>query len=200
VPVWITLDGPDLKFRSWLDKRGLDFMHASKPSVAILPMIQNVTLNKWDGAGLAKLLADRARSDQLLDQIVGFVAVNKFQGVTIDFEEIPPSAHKDLEDFLSRLSAAFAPHDWIIAQAAPFDDDNWPYQTYADIVDYTILMAYDQTDENGAPGAIAGQDWYERILDKRMKQLPADSTIVAIGSYGYNWVQGGRTLVDSFED
>src|SRR6185295_19799906 len=24
VPVWITLDGPDLKFRSWLDKRGLD--------------------------------------------------------------------------------------------------------------------------------------------------------------------------------
>ena len=50
------------------------------------------------------------------------------------------------------MSAAFAPHDWIIAQAAPFDDDDWPYQTYADIVDYTILMAYDQTDENGAPG------------------------------------------------
>jgi len=199
VPVWITLDGPDLKFRSWLDKRGLDFMHASKPSVAILPMIQNVTLNKWDGAGLAKLLADRARSDQLLDQIVGFVAVNKFQGVTIDFEEIPPSAHKDLEDFLSRLSAAFAPHDWIIAQAAPFDDDNWPYRIYSDIVDYTILMAFDETDENGDPGAVAGEDWYERVLDKRMKDLSADSTIIAIGSYGYDWVKGGRTLSYGFE-
>jgi len=203
VPVWATLDGPDLKFRTWIDKRGLDFIRANKPGVAILPIVQNATGGKWDGPGLAKLMADRARSDQLLEQITKFVADNKFQGVTIDFEDfenLPPSAHKDLQDFLSRLSAAFAPHDWIIAQAVSFDDDNWPYQTYADIVDYTILMAYDQTDENGAPGAIAGQDWYERILDKRMKQLPADSTIIAIGSYGYNWVKGGRTLVDSFED
>ena len=107
---------------------------------------------KWDGPGLAKLLADRARSDQLLDQIIGFVAANKFQGVTIDFEEVPPAAHKDLEDFLSRMSAAFAPHDWIIAQSAPFDDDDWPYQTYADIVDYTILMAYDQHEDQSDAG------------------------------------------------
>jgi cellulose synthase/poly-beta-1,6-N-acetylglucosamine synthase-like glycosyltransferase/peptidoglycan/xylan/chitin deacetylase (PgdA/CDA1 family) len=199
VPVWITLDGPDLKFRTWVDKRGLDFMRANKPGVAILPIIQNATGGKWDGPGLAKLMADRARSDQLLDQITRFVAANKFQGITIDFESVPTGAHKDLQDFLSRMSAAFAPHDWIIAQAVPFDDDDWPYQTFADIVDYTILMAYDQTDDSGAPGAIAAQDWYERVLDKRMKQLAADSTIVAIGSYGYDWVKGGRTLVDSFE-
>src|SRR5215475_2673777 len=65
VPVWITLDGPDLNFHTWIDKRGLDFMRSAKPSIAILPMIQNVTVGKWDGAGLAKLLADRSRSDQL---------------------------------------------------------------------------------------------------------------------------------------
>jgi peptidoglycan-N-acetylglucosamine deacetylase len=200
VPLWVTLDGPDLKFRTWVDKRGLDFMHATKPGVAILPMLQNATGGKFDGPGLAKLLADRSRSDQLLDQITRFVAAGKFQGVTIDFEEVPPAAHKDLQDFLSRLSAAFAPHDWIIAQAAPFDDDDWPYRTYADIVDYTMLMAYDQHEDQSDPGAVAGQDWYERVLDKRMKQLPADSTIIAVGSYGYNWVKGGTTLVDSFED
>ena len=89
IPVWITLDGPDLKFMPAIDRRALDFMHANKPGVAILPVIQNVTAGKWDGPGLAKLLADRSRSDALLDQIVGFVAANKFQGVTIDFEEVP---------------------------------------------------------------------------------------------------------------
>jgi cellulose synthase/poly-beta-1,6-N-acetylglucosamine synthase-like glycosyltransferase/peptidoglycan/xylan/chitin deacetylase (PgdA/CDA1 family) len=199
VPVWVTLDGPDLKFRTWIDKRALDFMHVSKPGVAILPIIQNVTGGKWDGPGLAKLLADRARSDQLLDQITGFVAANKFQGITIDFEEVPPDAHKDLEDFLSRLSAAFAPHDWIIAQSVPFDDEAWPYRSYADIVDYTILMAYDQNEDQSGAGAVAGQDWYEAILDKRMKQLSADSTIIAIGSYGYDWVKGGMTRAVGFE-
>ena len=29
------------------------------------------------------------------------------------------------------------------------------------------------------PGAIAGQNWYENMLDKRMADLPADSTIIA---------------------
>ena len=57
------------------------------------------------------------------------------------------------------------------------------YQTYADIVDYTMLMAYDQVDRTVPPGSIAGQDWYEKTLDKRMRQLPADSTIVTIGSW-----------------
>jgi cellulose synthase/poly-beta-1,6-N-acetylglucosamine synthase-like glycosyltransferase/peptidoglycan/xylan/chitin deacetylase (PgdA/CDA1 family) len=200
IPVWATLDGPDLKFRTWIEKRGLDFMRANKPGLAILPIVQNATGGKWDGEGLARLLADRARSNQLLNQIVDFVATNKFQGITIDFENVPPGAHKDLEDFLSRLSAAFAPHDWIITQSVPFDDESWPYRTYADIVDYTILMAYDQNEDQSGPGPVAGQSWFEGILDKRMKQLSADSTIIAIGSYGYDWVKGGQTRADSFED
>ncbi|HET7084347.1 MAG TPA: glycosyltransferase [Rhizomicrobium sp.] len=199
VPGWMSLEGSDLQFKTQLDRRALDLIRATKPGVAILPMIQNATLGKWDGTGLANLLADRARSDRLLGQIVQFVAANKLQGVTVDFEDVPKSAHKDLEDFLSRMSAAFAPHDWIIAQAAPFDDDDWPYQTYADIVDYTMLMAYDQVDEQGPAGSIAGQDWYEKTLDKRMHQLPADSTIVTIGSWAYDWADKNPAQVLSFE-
>ncbi|HKU55307.1 MAG TPA: polysaccharide deacetylase family protein, partial [Rhizomicrobium sp.] len=200
VPSWMSLDGPDLQFKTRLDRRALDLIRTTKPSVAILPMIQNATLGSWDGPGLAKLLADRTRSDRLLDLIVRFVADNRLQGVTVDFEQVPPAAHKDLEDFLTRMSAAFAPHDWIIAQAAPFDDDQWPYQTYTDIVDYTMLMAYDQVDNDGPPGSIAGQDWYEKTLDKRMRQLPADSTIVVIGSWAYHWVGKNPALALSFEN
>jgi cellulose synthase/poly-beta-1,6-N-acetylglucosamine synthase-like glycosyltransferase/peptidoglycan/xylan/chitin deacetylase (PgdA/CDA1 family) len=200
VPSWLTLDGPNLDFKITIDRKALDFIRATKPGVAILPMIQNATLGNWNGPGLAVLLADRARSDALLDQIVKFIAANKFQGVTIDFENVPPAAHKNLEDFLTRMSAAFAPHDWIIAQAAPFDDDSWPYKAFANIVDYTVLMAYDQHENSSAPGAIAGQQWFEKTLDKRMRQLSADSTIVAIGSYSYDWVKGGPTMGASFED
>ena len=69
VPSWMALDGPDLQFKTRLDRRALDLIRTTKPGVAILPMIQNATAGKWDGAGLARLLADRARSDRLLDQI-----------------------------------------------------------------------------------------------------------------------------------
>src|SRR5207302_7121915 len=131
-----------------------------------LPVLTNVTNSKWDGPGLAQLLADPVRARTLLNNVVGFVAAQKLQGITIDFEEVPISAHKDLEAFLSSLSQAFAPHDWIIVQAAPFDDDKWPYATYAKIVDYTLLMAVDEVDQSGPPVPIAGQDWFEKTLDK----------------------------------
>jgi cellulose synthase/poly-beta-1,6-N-acetylglucosamine synthase-like glycosyltransferase/peptidoglycan/xylan/chitin deacetylase (PgdA/CDA1 family) len=199
VPVWMLLDGPDLQFKTRLDRRALDLIRTTKPGVAIVPAIQNVTGGNWDGPGLARLLSDPARAGRLLDQIISFVADNKLQGVTVDFENLPPAAHKNLEEFLSRMSAAFAPHDWIIAQAAPFDDDQWPYQTYADIVDYTMLMAFDQVDDKGPPGSIAGQDWYEKTLDKRMRQLPADSTIVTLGSWAYDWADKNHAQNMSFE-
>ncbi len=190
MPSWLALNGPNLNFKINLDRHSLNYMRANKPGVVILPVLTNVTDSKWDGPGLAKLLADPQRRRDLADKIVGFVAGQKLQGVTVDFEEVPPAAHKDLETFLSGLSQAFAPHDWIIVQAAPFDDDNWPYKTYADIVDYTLLMAVDEVDQTGPAGPIAGQDWFETTLDKRMRELPADSTIIQLGNYGYDWTKG----------
>ncbi len=175
-------------------------MRAHKPGVAIVPTIQNITQGKWDGPGLARLLADPARREKLANDIVKVLAANKLQGVTIDFENVTKGTHPDLEVFLTRLSQLFAPHGWIIVQAAPFDDGDWPYRAYSQIVDYTMLMAYDEADDSSPAGAIAGQGWYEKILDKRMRQLPADSTIVALGSYAYDWVNGGRANVLGFRD
>ena len=40
-----------------------------------------------------------------------------------------------------------------IVLAVPFDDDSWPYATYAKIADYLLLMGYDQHWEEGAPEA-----------------------------------------------
>jgi cellulose synthase/poly-beta-1,6-N-acetylglucosamine synthase-like glycosyltransferase/peptidoglycan/xylan/chitin deacetylase (PgdA/CDA1 family)/spore germination protein YaaH len=190
VPSWLSLDGPDLTFKADLDTRSLNYIRSRKPDVAILPMLQNASDGDWYGPQLGKLLADPARRKTLLNNVVSFIAANKLQGVTLDFEEVQPADYQNLESFLSEMSAAFAPHGWIIAQCAPFDQDNWPYKDYGNIVDYTILMAYDEHDDTSAPGPIASEDWYERVLDKRMRDLPGDSTIIALGSYGYDWVQG----------
>ncbi len=83
--------------------------------------------------------------------------------------------------------------------AAPFDDNDWPYPAYAHIVDYTLLMAYDQHDDTGPAGSIAAQDWFEKTLDKRMRALAPSHTIVGVGSYGYDW-NSGRADDLSFED
>ena len=98
------------------------------------------------------------------------------------------------------MAAAFAPHRYIIVLAVPFDDDSWPYAAYADIADFMLLMGYDQHWEKGIPGSIAGQSWFEKTLDKRMKALDPDRTIIAIGSYGYDWVKGKPAEDLTFEE
>ncbi len=187
MPIWLALQGPNQDLKSALDTRLLTELRAKRGNLAILPALQNATQGKWDGDGLGKLLADPARSDALLKQLVAFVGTNKLDGLTIDFEEVPAAVHPQVEKFLQKLSAAFLPHGWIVVMCAPFDDDEWPYAAYANIVDYTLLMAYDQHEDSGPAGSIAGQGWFETTLDKRMRGLAPSRTIVAVGSYGYDW-------------
>jgi cellulose synthase/poly-beta-1,6-N-acetylglucosamine synthase-like glycosyltransferase/peptidoglycan/xylan/chitin deacetylase (PgdA/CDA1 family) len=199
MPTWLALQGPNLELKDAFDSRLLNYLRGAKPGLAILPVLQNATLGKWDGPGLQALLSDPKRSAALRDKLVAFIAVHKLQGITIDFEEVPVAAHPALEAFLKDLSKAFIPRGWVIAQAVPFDDDTWPYAAYARIVDYTVLMAYDEHDDTGTAGSIAGQTWFEDTLDKRMASLTPSRTIVALGSYGYDW-NGGHADALTFND
>lgn len=190
MPTWLALQGPNLNLKMVPDPRLLTEVRSTKPNLVILPVLQNATLGKWDGPGLARLLADKSRSDELLQKLVAFVSAYKLQGLTVDFEEVPPEAHNDLAAFLKQLSSAFVPRGWLVVMAVPFDDNNWPYATYAQLVDYTLLMAYDEHDNSSEAGSIAGQSWYETTLDRRMRVLSPGRTIVSIGSYAYDWNSG----------
>ena len=200
IPGWLSLEGPDLELKADVDDRVLKLIQETKPDVPVLPMIQNAVEGKWDGPGLARLLADPSARMARIDNIVSFLQANKFQGLTIDFEEVPPRSQKDLRDFLSELSSAFTAHGLVMVLAVPFDDDSWPYATYAQIADYLLLMGYDQHWDKSASGSIAGEDWFENTLDKRMQELDPDHTIVAIGGYGYDWVKGHETQELTFEE
>ncbi len=200
VPGWLSLEGASMDLKSDVDGRVLSYIQATKPNVAILPMIQNAVEGQWDGKGLARMLADPAARDARIQDIVALLDKNKFQGVTIDFEDVPPAAQKNLQLFLTEMAASFATHGYVIVLAVPFDDDHWPYAAYAGIADFMLLMGYDEHWEEGAAGSIAGQSWFEDTLDKRMKDLDPARTIIAIGGYGYDWVKGKPAEDLTFEE
>lgn len=199
IPTWIALQGSNLDFKTSFSPHVFNYIKKTRPGVAVLPVLQNATLGKWDGPGLATLLDNPQRRTQLERQLISFIGTNRLQGLTIDFEELPPASYADLKLFLEELTKQFSTRGWVTAMAVPFDDDKWPYETFAGIVDYTMLMAYDEHDNSDDPGSIAGQAWYEETLDRRMRVLSPERTIVAIGNYGYDWNVGhGDSL--TFED
>lgn len=199
VPTWLQLEGPDLKLHAVFDANLTKYVRNNKPGVAILPSLQNAHDGKWDGPGLARLLSKPDQRAALIEQVVNYLAVNKLQGVVVDFEDLPPAARGNLKRFLAELSTAFAPHDWIVTLATPIGDDTWPFADMASVIDYTMLMAYDEHWGTGKAGSIASQSWFENIIDKRMKRLDPAHTLIAIGSYGYDWNDGGVDSL-SFQD
>ena len=200
IPTWLSLSGPQMALDTHVDRKALQLIRRVKPATPILPLIQNAVDGNWNGPGLATMLADSALRKARIQALVQFLGSNHFQGLTIDFEEVPDSAQGNLKQFLTELAAAFQPHGWAIVLSVPFDDEAWNYAGYADIVDFELLMAYDQHWGGKDPGSIAGQTWFEQTLDKRMADLDPDQTIVAIGSYGYDWTTGQNGEALSFQD
>jgi cellulose synthase/poly-beta-1,6-N-acetylglucosamine synthase-like glycosyltransferase/peptidoglycan/xylan/chitin deacetylase (PgdA/CDA1 family)/spore germination protein YaaH len=171
----------------------LNWIRLTRPEVRILPMVQNVLNEEWQGGLLARLIADEPHRQTLINSLTTFVQDNKFGGICVDFEEPPTAAQGNLLTFMQELHTTFAAKGLLVVQAVPFDDPDWNYKAYSAASDYLIVMAYDQHWTGSDAGPVAAQDWFEQNLIKRMRELDATKTIIAIGNYGYNWSDANNT-------
>lgn len=202
VPEWIRLsdDGKNPLVLDF-DRKAIDLIHAEKPQMPVLPLVQNYKDEQWNSDILAKAVATEESRQNLINALLATIAENNFGGVTLDLEEVPANSQKNLFTFVTELHAEFQKRGLLVAQAVPFDNPDWDYRAYAGATDYLMLMAYDQHWSTGQAGAVAGQDWFDATLKKRMAELSPAKTIVCFGNYGYNWTSGAKEGDDvSFQE
>ena len=186
-PEWIRLQDSGESLVLDFDPKALELIHREKPSMPILPLVQNYKDEVWNSQILAKAVATKESRQNLIDALSKVVEDNKFAGLTIDLEEVPKTSQANLFEFMKSLHEVFHARGWLVAQAVPFDNPEWNYKAYADFSDFLMLMAYDEHWSTGQPGGVASQNWFDSILTKRMKELDPQKTIVCIGNYGYDW-------------
>jgi len=179
-----------------IDAPALNFIRATHPQVQVIPMVQNLINEKWNPELLAHAIGDETSRQTLISALTSFVEDNKFAGLCVDFEEPQAATRGALLTFIQELHAAFAPKGLIVVQAAPFDDPDWNYKEFAAVDDYMMLMAYDQHWASSDPGTVAAQDWYERNLANRMRDLVPAKTIIVLGNYGYDWSEGSSEATE----
>lgn len=184
-------------------KQALDYIRQHRPDLAIAPLVNNFRSDglEWERDKLAAMLANPAARANAIQNMLNFVQQNKFTGISIDFENVPPASHKDLRQFMVELYAAFHPLGLEISQSVPLNDANFDYKGLSEITDYLILMAYDEHESESDPGPVASQHWYTNALNKRFAELPSNKYVIAIGSYGYDWQQGKKPAEEiTFQD
>ena len=189
VPALVDVPGPGQKLRFASDPAFDRMIGAMGHPPKILPMVQNLGADSWDGAGTTQLLRDPVASAALAKQLGAFVARRHEAGLVMDFESLPAAAMPGYLRFFSMLRAAL-PQGAKIAVTVPSGEESWPLARFAHVADRVMLMAYDQHWQGGQPGPIAAQDWFTREVKTALRAIGPDRLIVALGSYGYDWHGG----------
>ncbi|KKW93920.1 glycosyltransferase [Sphingobium chungbukense] len=186
VPALVNVAGPAQPIHYASDPV-FDRMIAAMPRPPkVLPMVQNLGTESWNGAGAARVLRDPVASRALAQQLAAYVARRHEAGLVMDFESLPGSAMPTYLHFLHLLRAQL-PAGAKLAVTVPVDEEGWPLARFADVTDRVILMAYDQHWQSGQPGPIAAQDWFTRQVKTALRDIGADHIVVALGSYAYDW-------------
>lgn len=190
VPVTANVVGPQHSVTYQPDTHYSGLIAASARHVSVLPLVQNVLNDQWDGAGSAAMMHDPKARAKFIDQMAAMVMQQKGKGVVYDFEELPPSAMGDYVRLITETRARFAPQGWLVTVTTPLGDPDWPLATFGKVADKVFLMDYDEHDVNSVPGPIASQAWFVDRLKSGLQKVPAEKTILAFGSYAYRWKDG----------
>jgi cellulose synthase/poly-beta-1,6-N-acetylglucosamine synthase-like glycosyltransferase/peptidoglycan/xylan/chitin deacetylase (PgdA/CDA1 family)/spore germination protein YaaH len=203
VPEWLHIDGPDGKVTQDdedVQSEVLAYLREHRPSLRIMPLINNWHGESFDADNLAHVLADNALRASAIDQMLKYLRDHACAGLTIDFEGLPESSRPLFQKFLKELGTRLHAAKLLLAISVQAEQSEIPFPRLAELCDRVIVMAFDQHWLNSQAGPLAGAGWFADILQQCRKEIPPEKLIWGIGNYGYDWVQGGETASKTFDE
>ncbi|MDR2633358.1 MAG: glycoside hydrolase [Treponema sp.] len=122
-----------------------------------------------------------------------------FDGLQIDFEDVPPRDRDTFHSFLAELRKGLGNKRFTIALRArlrTLDNDVYDYERIKPLVDRILVMAYDEHWATSEPGPIASMDWCKAVASYSLKTIGPEKLIMGLPFYGRTW--GSSNLFRAF--
>jgi spore germination protein YaaH len=119
-------------------------------------------------------------------------AARNFDGLQIDFENIPARDREPFFSFLGELRAGLGNRRFTVALRArtrPLDNDVHDYARIAPLVDRILVMAYDEHWGGSSPGPIAGMEWCRNVASYALAVIGREKLIMGLPFYGRAWIE-----------
>lgn len=146
------------------------------------------------------MLTDSDASARTITAILGVMDQYRYDGVSLDFENIPAADRDVLTTFVVRLAAAVHRRGKVItvAVAAKTVEDvtnEWngafDYAALGRAADGLIVLAYDEHWSHGEPGPVASAPWVDVVAQFTVAEIAPSKAILAVPFYGYAWPEKG---------
>jgi len=117
-------------------------------------------------------------------------ATKNFDGLNIDFENIPPRSAEAFLSFLRELRAGLP--DKILsvalyARTRTLTNDVYDYAKIKPYVDRIFVMAYDQHWGGGPAGPVASLRWSRSVAEYSLRVIGREKLVMGIPFYGRAW-------------
>lgn len=191
-PQWISLKGDRGDVSVASDPQAEAIITAAARHPSVMPVVFNADEGKWDGAQAGRLIETPAARRRLVQGLAELARDRGYAGFIFDLENLSPKAVQAYPLLLAEARQALAAQGREVWVTAPADDPSWPLRRVQNAAGVLVLMLYDQHYATGDPGPPAGQAWFQQHLAASMAQLSPTRTVLALGSYGYDWALASR--------
>lgn len=179
-----------------VDDKVMPFLKSEKANVDVLPLINNFdpVRRVWLNS-IGEFLSSEAARGRFREQLLQFLATDRFKGAAIDFEEIPVKAQPGFTALIDELGRDLHARGLKLYVNVPVSDKDYEYRQLAASADGLVIMNYDQHQTTSDPGPVAAQEWFMNNVQQALEDIPKDKIICAIGNYGYDWSLGKNRKV-----
>jgi cellulose synthase/poly-beta-1,6-N-acetylglucosamine synthase-like glycosyltransferase/spore germination protein YaaH/peptidoglycan/xylan/chitin deacetylase (PgdA/CDA1 family) len=171
-----------------VDEKVMAFLKAEDTDMEVFPVVQNFDGTDFVPSIGAFLMDPQARAN-FRHEIGLFLAKDHYRGLMIDFESFPKKAQSGYVDLLKELSSDLHAKGLKLYVSVQVRNEDFDYKAVSAAADGVVIMNYDEHFPGGTPGPVASQDWFIDNLESAVKEIPKEKLIVAIGNYGYDWVE-----------
>ena len=165
---------------------------ARQNRLAIVPLLNNFSdgLQDFDEGRLHDLLINPANRARVISQVKDYLIKRRYAGINIDLETESDDDRALLPGLTAEFARALHPLGLLVTEDTQVGDTDQA-AAIARSCDFVIPMIYDQHYANGGPpGPIAPNGWAREQLNAYLNAVPASKTVLAIGNYAYDWIDG----------
>ncbi len=142
-------------------------------------------------------LSQLSSRQNIISQLIQAAAGVGLDGINVDFESLSEDAGPHFLEFLRELSIECHKNNLVLSVDNPVPEDftsHYDRKEQGLVVDYVIIMGYDEHYVGSEAGSVASLPWVEKGVQDTLAEVSAQRTVLAIPFYTRLWKTTGGAL------
>ena len=166
---------------------------AHEKGLKVWGLIDNFTAE----VSTTETLSQLSSRQNIIQQLVQAAASTGLDGINVDFESLSEDAGPHFLEFLRELSIECHKNNLVVSVDNPVPEDftsHYDRKEQGLVVDYIIIMGYDEHYVGSEAGSVASLPWVEQGVQDTIAEVAPERTILAIPFYTRLWKTTGGAV------